>query len=121
MLVASVNLHSFAASGSGLVLPVGKLTRVWKTFLISSQEPSQAAAGSRVEGELVVPTDIFWSVSELLSDSRPQPASTRKGSKGCSGLQTGPVEHVHAPRSALGSADHTAAPHRDNLLARQGT
>ncbi len=29
MLVASVNSHFSAASGSGLVLPVGKLTRVW--------------------------------------------------------------------------------------------
>lgn len=29
MLVASVNLQESAASGSGLVLPEGKLTRVW--------------------------------------------------------------------------------------------
>lgn len=78
MLEESVKRHSRAASGSGLVLPVGKLTRVWKTFLMSSQEPSQAAAGSRVEGELVVPTDIRCSVSEPLSDNRPQPASRER-------------------------------------------
>lgn len=57
-LAVSVNLQS-AASDCGAVLPVGKLTRVWNTFRKSSQELSQAAAGSSVVGELVVPTTIL--------------------------------------------------------------
>lgn len=57
-LEVSENLQS-AASESGVVLPVGKLTRVWKTFRKSSHELSQAAAGSSVVGELVVPTTIL--------------------------------------------------------------
>ena len=36
---------------------MGKLSSVWKTFRYSSQELSQAAAGSRVLGALVVPDD----------------------------------------------------------------
>src|SRR5919109_106070 len=53
------------ASGFGEEELLGKDSSVWKRFLYSSHDPSQAAAGSRVLGALVVPVTISRSLSSL--------------------------------------------------------